>query len=341
MNLYKVKILSLLENKYIGVPIIMLLDCLFTILNKYPILYSDSSTYLSSGFELETPFDRPIVYGILLRIFSLNGISLLLVPICQALIFTYVLYQVLTLFFSGSRIFLRLLLFSFLQTFTCGFNWSINQLLPDLFSAIGFLSLICLLFKDSKPRSECPLFLLFFISTSSHISNLLIYTVVFVLILIGRRKFLPDLNMRFFKIKSFILVFLILLSYLIMMSAISKSKDVFYAGSLSQKGILQTILKEKCPEHHFRLCSFKDSIPESFAYFVWNPRSPLYILGGWKENREELKKINALTFTSSRYFILQLKASFSFFLKQLIMLDICEGNGCFDESTVLIKRIQK
>jgi hypothetical protein len=34
--------------------------------NGFPLLYSDSSTYLSSGFDLDPPYDRPINYGLLI-----------------------------------------------------------------------------------------------------------------------------------------------------------------------------------------------------------------------------------------------------------------------------------
>ena len=43
--------------------------------NGFPLIYSDTSTYLESGFVLETPLDRPITYGLLMRLFSLNGLT--------------------------------------------------------------------------------------------------------------------------------------------------------------------------------------------------------------------------------------------------------------------------
>lgn len=63
--------------------VILMTDAFY---NGFPVVYSDTSTYLASGFEWETPFDRPITYGIFLRIFSLNGTSLWLVIFFQALI---------------------------------------------------------------------------------------------------------------------------------------------------------------------------------------------------------------------------------------------------------------
>ncbi|MFK8101257.1 MAG: hypothetical protein AB8G15_01985, partial [Saprospiraceae bacterium] len=42
--------------------------------NGYPLVYSDTGTYIQSGFELFVPVDRPLTYGLFLRYTSL-GIS--------------------------------------------------------------------------------------------------------------------------------------------------------------------------------------------------------------------------------------------------------------------------
>lgn len=44
--------------------------------NGYPLINADVGTYLHSGFKLFIPDDRPVVYGLVLRFFSLNGWSL-------------------------------------------------------------------------------------------------------------------------------------------------------------------------------------------------------------------------------------------------------------------------
>ena len=41
--------------------------------NGYPIVYSDTSSYIISGFELETLKDRPITYGLFIRATSQIG----------------------------------------------------------------------------------------------------------------------------------------------------------------------------------------------------------------------------------------------------------------------------
>ena len=56
--------------------------------NGFPLVYSDTGTYLESGFVLETPLDRPITYGVLIRIFSLNGLTIWTLPFYQSCILT-------------------------------------------------------------------------------------------------------------------------------------------------------------------------------------------------------------------------------------------------------------
>lgn len=330
-----------LNNKYYVGIISVIISCLITILNKYPVLYSDTSTYIASGFELETPFDRPIVYGLLLRIFSLNGLTLLLVPMFQALLYVYLLFNILKIFLKKENVSVEVFCLTVLITLTTGFNWSINQLIPDFLSSIGFLSLMCIFLSDKRNAKNILLYFVLFISASSHISHLFLYIFLLLIIFLLRKRYLSQLNFKVFKTNMIYVFVIFLLSYLIMASAISKSKDIFFAGNLAQKGILKEVLKDKCAENQFRLCFYKDSIPNSFEGFVWKPESPLYKAGGWKELRNELSEIKNISLTEAKYLTKQIKYTLLYFLDQLIMFKIGDGNGSFNEETVLMQRIQK
>ena len=63
----------------------------FALYNGYPIVYSDTSTYIESGFSLQPPADRPITYGLFIRVFSLNGFSLWTVALMQSLIISFLI----------------------------------------------------------------------------------------------------------------------------------------------------------------------------------------------------------------------------------------------------------
>ncbi|MGZ6416778.1 MAG: hypothetical protein ACXVDW_21540, partial [Bacteroidia bacterium] len=152
---------------------------------------------------------------------------------------------------------------------------------------------------------------------------------------------MPDHNTTFLKQKSLAIFIILIISYFIMASAISKSKSIFYTGSLAQKGILQEILKDKCPGKQFQLCKYKDSISTSFEGFVWKPESPLYKIGGWKSAREELEQISGISLSEYKYLRLQAKGTLKNFTHQLFLNDIGDGNGPFKENTVLMRRIKK
>jgi hypothetical protein len=45
----------------------------FALSDNFPIVTSDSGTYISSGFTLHAPQDRPIFYGLFIRFTSLGA----------------------------------------------------------------------------------------------------------------------------------------------------------------------------------------------------------------------------------------------------------------------------
>jgi hypothetical protein len=245
------------------------------------------------------------------------------------------------IFFDRKKTQLYLLLLTIVLSVFTGFNWSINQLLPDFLTSVGFLSLICIFFRSRAIKKEAFMFFLFFISAASHISNEFIYLLMLIAFWLLKNEFNTKLNLKAFKIKLSISFLLLVISYIVMTSAISKSKHVFFTGSLAQKGILQEILKDKCNDHTFKLCYYKDSIPKSFEYFVWNEKSPLYKIGGWKESKKEFNYIINTSLTEPKYIEMQIDKTALNFFDQLITFDIGEGNGAFDENTLLIQRIKK
>jgi hypothetical protein len=328
------------ESKLVSL-ICVLICCGYTIFNGYPILYSDTSTYISSGFELETPASRPITYGIMLRIFSLNGLSFFFVPVFQSLLFLYVLNQLLKYFFgnenSNGRLFICVAVFAI---FT-GYFWSVNELIPDFMSPLGMIALFLIAIRDRGAGKEVSMYFIFFICAASHFSNLFIYFILLSLFWLFRSWLFPGMEKRRSGKKALICLMLLIVSFLIMASAFSKSRNVFYAGSLAEKGILREILKDKCGSESMKMCEYRDSIRDSFEYLVWSKNSPLEKMGGWKASQTELRKLNGIANTESKYLKMQIAMTGRFFLQQLVMQEIAEGNGAFDQKTVLNQRIHK
>ncbi|MCK6650328.1 MAG: hypothetical protein L6Q66_11795, partial [Bacteroidia bacterium] len=104
--------------------------------NGFPIVYSDTSTYLSSGFEFETPADRPITYGLFIYLTSLGGTTLWLTAFVQCLIIVYVIY-LLFKYFSQLKdpAFYSLVAIILLAAFS-SLPWISGMLLADIFTPV-------------------------------------------------------------------------------------------------------------------------------------------------------------------------------------------------------------
>ena len=94
-------------KKLIALGIGTLILSVIGLYNGYPLVYSDTGTYIYSGYDKFIPFDRPITYGLFLKFFSFDC-STWFVIIFQNLITSFVIYEVLKIFFAKSRNFNKL-----------------------------------------------------------------------------------------------------------------------------------------------------------------------------------------------------------------------------------------
>ena len=67
--------------------------------NSFPFVYPDTGTYIRSGYELILPIDRPIFYGLFIRLLSFST-TLWNVVIFQSLITAYLIYLTLRIFIN-------------------------------------------------------------------------------------------------------------------------------------------------------------------------------------------------------------------------------------------------
>ena len=104
--------------------------------NGYPLVYSDTGSYMFGGMDLVLPKDRPIMYGLFIHFFSLN-FSLWMVICAQALIVFFVLWQVFKLA-ANSPVSKRFFILSMaLLSWFTGLGWYTSQLMPDIFTIIS------------------------------------------------------------------------------------------------------------------------------------------------------------------------------------------------------------
>lgn len=309
--------------------------------NGFPIVYSDTSTYIASGFELETPFDRPITYGLFLRLFSLNGLSLWFVIFFQALILSYLIF-LLTELIIGNKLFPQFgLLAILLLSLLTGVSWTVSQLMPDIFTSTGLICMTLILFGIFSRRTLIILHVLFFISVAMHMSHILLFSLILIMIFVFRKFILPEQTHPNRNKQIGAMLLLTIASIITMGSAISKSKHVFVMGAMVEHGILKNYLNEYCDTKQYKLCAYKDSLPDRAYKFVWDEKSPFYKIGGWKETKNEFNEIIYGTLTQPKYIAMHVKESFKATIKQLTLFSIGDGNGSFLEETLLHERVSK
>jgi len=314
----------------------------FAFYNGYPIVYSDTSTYIASGFSLQPPQDRPIIYGLFIRIFSLNGFSLWIVAFIQSLIISYLLLLTVRDFTNlknPSRYFLFVIAsLSILSVI----SFVSGQIITDIFTSIGILCILNLTLNAKLKRLDrILLYIIFAIANAMHMSHLIINFLLLLSILIIKRFFFK--NSIILKYRNIWILFaLTMLGIFSMGSSLSKSKHVFFMGRMAENGILIQFLNDNCQDKKYKLCDCIDSIPANSTEFLWDKKSPLYTrYASWSESREEFNRIIWSTFWHPKYLIRHICESGKSTCRQLISFSAGDGTGPFVGKTDLFERIKK
>lgn len=306
--------------------------------NGYPIVYSDTASYLVSGFHLETLIDRPITYGLFLRLCSFNGWSLWTVVLAQCMLLAHVMGLMLRKvgltndLARGGVIAATALL--------TGLPFVSGQLLTDVFTPIVVITILLLLFDDAYSRStRSRLYCIFLLAFAMHMSHVavtgLILTTALILRTIWKTRPAGILRWRAFAV----LLALSVVGTLAMGVAIAKSRNSFFAARMADSGILQAYLDEHCATDMFKLCAYKDRIRKDANAFLWADDTPMNIFKDRIEMDDELGRITKGTFSESKFIGMHLRAAATATIDQLTRFNVGDGNGPFGVGTKLHERV--
>lgn len=306
--------------------------------NGYPLVYSDTGTYIYSGFRVFVPDDRPILYGLFIRFFSVKQ-SLWLVIFVQNLIASFVLYaiteKVVKRYLHG--IFLGVV---GLLTATTAVGWTTNELIPDFLAPICIFIFFLLVSKNEHSRLKTAAFVgIMILSCVSHFSHLLLFTALFGCLIVYQIAF--DNISAYALPKNLRTIFLTLLLCWILIPTINyaveqkfilnKGSHVFLMAHFNDTGILNQFLEENCNKQEYqklKLCALKDEIPPSLAGFIWT-KSFIDKVGGWQDSKEEFDFIIHELITTPKYATQSIFDSFRYGLIQLTKNEM--GNGLTPE----------
>jgi hypothetical protein len=339
----KLRVLMILG---IGTFILMLIG----FYNGYPLVYSDTGTYIYSGFDKFIPIDRPITYGLFVKIFSFNY-SLWFVILFQNFITAFVIYELLkTIKIANNRFnFFYLSVLTFLMLFT-GLAWYSNQIMPDFFTPVFILVIFILLKRENYSWfTKVILCLILIYALITHFSHLLIASVLigFVVIL----KFAVKRKFNDIALKNLLAVSIIIFSSWFVLAGInykvekkfilSKASHVFIMAHLDDTGILEKYLKENCSKIEYKdckICQYKDSLTGDLGAFIWSGKI-LEKTGGWVNSKDDYNKIIKGTLTTPNYLFLNIFKSFNYGLIQLTKNQIGQGLTAYNQGSAPYQQI--
>ena len=123
-----------------------LLAVVLAFVNKYPLVYSDSGTYILSSFTLEPAADRPIGYGLIIRAVTWQS-TLWTVVLFQGVVLSWLLWEVMRGLFPEDRVLWRrhLAVVAALVLLS-SMPWYAAQVMPDFLTPLIVL-ILYLLFR--------------------------------------------------------------------------------------------------------------------------------------------------------------------------------------------------
>ena len=312
--------------------------------NGYPLLFTDSGTYLSVGHTLFVPVDRPIVYGLFVR-FTAFFDSVWMVIAAQAILFIYLLRSVIQTIVKMSSTNLNILTLGFclILSLLTGLDYYVSIVLADIFS---IYTLFCLYLLIALPKERWLdlifVSLILAISLTVHLSHVPLAMGVMILVclfLLLRKEFSNHIR-RILYVAGFsglsILLLAVLNSSLGFDFTLSRTNNIIAATRYIESGIANNYLKGVCNDPKFEasykeLCDYTDQFHRwpAAGIYLYSFDSPIY-LGDcdepgwdycWLEKNDEYGDLIHDILSSERHRNQYLKLIFTGFFEQLITFE--------------------
>jgi hypothetical protein len=271
-----------------AIPLMLLAPALW---NGYPLLQSDTGGYLARWYEGYLVPSRSTVFGLYLHFgedtyFCLNlGI--------QALATMWILHLTLRVFGMAKP--LRLVALTFALTLTTALPWLASMLLTDIFAGLSVLSLFLLVLHDDKisGMEKAALFVFTAFAAATHSATL---AVLLGLCCVGwiARPFLRD-RIAVAGLAQGTLTIVAGAAMLLSANFALSGQLAWTPGGYAiafarmlEDGIVTRYLHEHCPDQHFKLCPYRDDLPETADDFLWSRETVFNKLGRFPGMGDEM-----------------------------------------------------
>jgi hypothetical protein len=280
-----------------AIPLMLLAPALW---NGYPLLQSDTGGYLARWYERYLVPSRSTVFGLYLHYgeHSYFWVNMAI----QALSTMWILQLTLRVF--GLARPWRLFGVCLALTLTTALPWLASMLLTDIFSGLSVLALFLLvLFGDKTSAGEkVVLFVFTAFAAATHSATM---AVLLGLCLVGWMA-RPFLRGRI-KAASLMQGTLTIAAGAIMLLAANyalSGRIAWTPGGYSiafarmlQHGMVTRYLNEHCATQQFKLCPYRNELPETADDFLWSRETPFNRLGRFAGMSDEMGYIAAHALT--------------------------------------------
>jgi len=268
--------------------------------NGYPVLQSDTGGYLARWYEGYLVPSRSTVFGLYLHYGEHTGFWLNLT--IQALATMWILQLTLRVF--GLARPWRLFGLCLVLTLTTALPWLTSMLLTDIFAGLSVLSLFLLvLFGDKISTGEkAALFVFTAFAAATHSATMAVLLGLCAVGWIAR----PFLRQRI-KAASLAQGTLTIAAGAIMLLSANyalSGQASWTPGGFSiafarmlEEGIVTRYLNDHCPTQQFKLCPYRNELPETADDFLWSRETVFNKLGRFEGMSDEMGYIavHALT----------------------------------------------
>jgi|GEM_PF-234391 len=270
------------------------------IYNGYPLVHSDTGTYLYGSFKIREPSPLPIFYSAFLLLTHLR-LTLWGAVLAQSAITALLVREVLRGVSAGARTDLALVVVAAALGIGTAVPWFQGQIMPDALTGIGSLCLYLTISRTfPERRARWGIAGVLVLSLTAHPTHLPVAlgvtSLAQIALLSCPRRARP--RWRFRRAWGCIGIAVVLIpavNYL-------PTGEIFFAratypyvlGRLVEDGIAKRLLDDRCAAADYALCLHREDLEHMDAQtFLWHPESPLGRIGGWdgETSRQEARRI--------------------------------------------------
>jgi hypothetical protein len=308
-------------------------------LNRFPLLFPDSMTYIADGRPIARALflhQTSLYYGMRSRIYSLGIFAFhwntVLWPVAalQALIAAYVIWLVVRSIVKRQTIFWYLALCALLSLLTA-VSWYAVLILPDIFGPILYLCVYLIVFApETLSRFErATVYVIMWWAVASHGSHLVVAAglcALLILLLVFRFRFMER---RWRAVGAVIVVLIITAATQIALNAFLTGKPSLngdwppvLTARIIVDGPGRQYLETHCPDANLAICEDAHNLPYTADDFLWSDEGIWARASEEKQARMQREEIKFVVAAVRAYPLEQLKKSMANFGNELITVGL-------------------